>query len=408
MKTDERGTVVISGVGPTYALCDGLEKHFQIAIYDQPLAQQWSAEHGGKQVMCPIGGVQQPLIERARNDAVLAASDIINQVQDGFSLNGLQAKRLANPQTWLPGMAAAHLAEVFVNLHTLKAFAKNWKVVGVVVHEDVMPRFRTLAMWGKAAGVPVIHVPHNNTYLQARPDIHDATVADWIIAASPHMRDWYASRGFPKHRIRITGFPPWDHLSDRRLTHARARAILQMDPDRPVIALCTGWAQRTNLIDDHSVMEAAVHATLGAAKREGWQVVWTLHPGDAPGQEQRYAQLCAAHRVDVAVTRDHRSIALAAADVVLATSTSNVLIEAGIWGAPPAMFPLRGYGFETEPPWVVGLSVDDVVQTVGGLISKDWEQERSAFIQRYAWKIDGNAAKRAARQITRIIKDTGK
>jgi hypothetical protein len=396
-------TLVISGIGPTHGLYDTLSRHFSVAVYDQAAAQRLSIENSGKSVITPLAGAQQGLYDRARNDAVNAVIDIMGGLrEDAFSINGVNARPAYE---WLPGLAVNHLAEVITHLRVLDAYIESEGVdlAGVVIHEDVTPRFRTLAAWGKARDVPVIHVPHNNCYLTERPDIHDETVADWILAASPYMRDWYAARGFAKERIKIVGFPVWDRWANYEMPKERAQAVLNLD-SRPVVTFCTGWAQTTNAIDDHSQMEAAAHITFQAARQEGWQVIWKLHPGDGAGAEGRYGKLAASYRVPTLVMRDHLAWTLAAADVVISTGPSNVLVEAGLVGTPPALFPLRGYGFDRTPPWEMALSVDSVIETVDRLNRTDeWEQSRQKFIRRYAFRLDGKAVKRTTRQIKRII-----
>jgi hypothetical protein len=396
-------TVIISGWQPTYALYDALSKHYTVAVYDQQTAQKLSIQSEGGHVVAPIAGAQQGLYDKARNDAVNAVIDIMGGLSpDAFSINGRQAP---DPESWLPGLAVNHLAEVVTYLRVLDAYAESDDVElsGVVTHEDVTPRFRALATWGKARGVPVIHIPHNNCFLTERPDMHDQTLADWILAASPYMRDWYVTRGFAPERIKIIGFPPWDRWATYEMPQDRARAVLNLD-ERPIVAFCTGWAQATNAIDDHSQADAAMHFLFQAAQREGWQVIWKLHPGDAPGSEARYGKAAASYRVPTLVTRDHLAWTLSAADVVLSTGPSNVLVEAGIVGPPPALFPLRGYGFDRTPPWEVGLSVDDVRNTVNELLGlPDWEYQRKRFVRRYAFKADGKATKRAVRQIKGIV-----
>ena len=172
----------------------------------------------------------------------------------------------------------------------------------------------------------------------------------------------------------------------------------------PTVTLATGWPQRTNFVDDHGMTEAASHLVLAAAKREGWQVIWKMHPGDAQGQEERYAKLAAMYRVPTVVTRDQLPYALLATDVIISTGPSNVLVEAGINGTPPALFNLRGYGFEGEPPWVIEPSEEGVIDTVDRLTnSSDWRDSKRAFIRRYAFKADGKSGKRAVRQIKGII-----
>lgn len=71
---------------------------------------------------------------------------------------------------------------------------------------------------------------------------------------------------------------------------------------------------------------------------------------------------------------------------------------------PPALFDLRGYGFEGEPPWSVGSDVDSVVGSVEDLIDgKVWSKKRSAFVRRYALRNDGKATKRTVRAVRQIL-----
>jgi hypothetical protein len=409
----KRPTVVITGVGPTYHLYDELLRHYDVAVMDPQMANNLSAERGSAGVTCPLNGAQQMLFERARNEAALSVVQVARSMKDAFSLDG----RLPTPQAledvsgWLPGLAASFFTDVLVNIRALDAWMETGvELAAVVLHEDVTPRYKALGMWGKEQGVPVFHVPHNNSYLTARPDIHDESDADWILAASAYMRSWYAERGFSKERIKIVGFPVWDKWADGRMstavTRERSRAVLHLEPDRPVVTFCTGWPQRTNFVDDHSMLEAASHLILQAAKQEGWQVVWKMHPGDRPEAEGGYAQLAAGYRVPAVVTRDHLAFSLAAADVAVSVGPSNVLVEAGIFGTPPALFDLRGYGFPGEPPYVVEPELSNIVSTLGRFMEGpdlDWQAKKRKFVRRFAFKVDGKAAKRTVRQIKRII-----
>jgi len=273
----------------------------------------------------------------------------------------------------------------------------------VVVHEDVTTSFRALALWGKAQGVPVIHVPHNNCYLQSRPDVHDESISDWIIASSPYMREWYAERGFGRACIKTVGFGPWDHWANVELSKEHARRVLHLD-DGPTVAFCSSWGQRTNFIDDHSSLEKSMMLMLQAVQKRDWQLIWTFHPGSPPGVAQQYQQMAAAHRVRCVVTQAHLAYTLAAADVVVGSVPSNVLVETGLMNRPPALFDLRGYGFNGAPPWLVGDSVDSVVETVEGLMDgKAWSKKRAAFVRKYAFRNDGKATKRTVRAIKKIL-----
>lgn len=421
-KEKER-VVVITGVRPTYQLYDELSKYYKVAVFNPDAANQLAAERGAT-VECPIAGAGQALYDMAYNETAHMMGKVCKALPREVQLGDLEPMKVA---TWAAGIALKEAINVNVFLRTMDAYAEEKDVIGVVVHEDVMPTQRALAQWGKDRIVPVIHVPHANTFLTSGPDVHDQSISDWILAASPYMRDWYVRRGFQKRFIKVTGYPAWDAWSqpptyrdaatgasfngmhnqpivERPLTKERARRMLQLEPDLPVVTLCTGWVQRTNLVDDHSMLDAAVHLTLKAAKKEGWQLIWKLHPGDAKGREQQTTMLAAAYRLPVLVTRGHLPVVLAASDAVMSIGPSNVLVEAGLMGTAPVVFPLRGYGYDSEPPWEVEPSADSIASVINSLLDGEkWAKTKDKFVRRYAYRNDGKSTKRVVRQIKRIV-----
>ena len=418
--------VIITGVRPTFQLYDALSKIYTVAVFNPDAANQLAAERGNT-VECPIAGAKQALYDMAYNETAHMMGKVCNALPKELKLNGLESVKVG---TWAAGVAMKEAINVNVFLRTMDAYADEKDVIGIVVHEDVMPTQRALAQWGKERKIPVIHVPHANTFLTSGPDIHDQSISDWILAASPYMRDWYVRRGFQKRFIKVTGFPGWDAwatpptymdqsaaqktgasfsgmhepIVERPLTKERARRMLQLEPDLPVVSLCTGWVQRTNMVDDHSMLDAAVHLTLQAAKQEGWQLIWKLHPGDAKGREKQTAMLAAAYRLPAAILRNHLPVVLAASDGVMSIGPSNVLVESALMGTAPVIFPLRGYGFPSEPPWVVEPNVDSIASIINGLLDGEkWALAKDKFVRRYAYQNDGKAVKRTVRQIKRII-----
>ena len=401
---EKKQVVVLSGMKPTIQLYDSMLKQFDsIAVYDQNAAMHISGARG-ESVACPVTGAGESLYARARNNAALLTGQIVETLPKiSFSVDGTGPLPLRD---WLPGLALGILPDVLINLHSLTAFHESdeYDVVGVVTHEDVTPKFRSLALWSKARGIPTIHVPHGNCFNLSRPDIHDESVCDWILASSSYMRDWYAERGFPKHRIKITGFPDWDGWVKQNVTQENARKILQLPADKPTVLFGMAWAQRTNLVDDHDALEVASHIALAAAKKAGWQLIWSLHPGCQQDQEQRCLRLAAAHRVDAMVTRDHLPLTLAASDAVLYVGPSNMVVEAALNNRPAAIFELRGYGFPGEPPWRAEYNIDQTIDVMNGLMHDELPPWRDQFIKRYAYRNDGKATARTVRQIKRIIR----
>lgn len=395
-------TLVISGIRPTFQMYDALDKHFTVALYDQASAQQLSAQKG-QPITCPASGAGPPLFFRSRNDVGLMMAQLIDRLPSfGASLDGVHPAD--PPDSWIPAVALGNLPDVLAHLRIMDAYADTTNIVGIVLHEDVTPKYKALALWGKARGIPVIHVPHANCFIQTRPDVHDESVSDWILATSPYMREWYKDRGFKADCIKIVGFPAWDGWADFQVDKGIARRVLQLDEDKPVITFCTGWPQRTNIVDDHDMLEAAASITLSTVKDNDWQMIWKLHPGDAPEQEARCTKMAASYRVPAAITRDHLQLSIRAADLVLSAGPSNILVEAGLCDRAPALFNLRGYGFASEPPWIVDLTADSLRDAVeSALEGSEWTKMRGGFVRRYAFRNDGKATKRAARQIKRIV-----
>ncbi len=396
----DKRTILISGPNTTFKLYEELSQHFEVAVYTRQIAEQLSIETG-QPIVCPAGSVTPSLVDVARNESTLMAADVVVGLNSVPGVNG----SVPDYGAWLPGLAMNQFGEAIVNIQTLDAWASETDLAGVVVHEDVTANYKTLALWAKAQGVPVIHVPHNNCYAQ-EVDIHNESVSDWILASSPYMQDWYVGRGFDENKIKMVGFGPWDHWADAKslLDRDHARRVLHIDDDKPVVTFCSSWAQRTNFVDDHTGLERAMALILRAAKRKDWTLVWKLHPGEQQGAEQHYQNVLAAHRVRGLVTRAHLPYALAVADVVVSAGPSNVLVEAGLMDRPLALFDLRGYGFEGAPPWSIGESVDSAIETVDSLLDgKEWKKHKTAFLRRYAGKVDGKATKRTAKAIGKIL-----
>ena len=121
-------------------------------------------------------------------------------------------------------------------------------------------------------------------------------------------------------------------------------------------------------------------------------------------RSQSSAEELAASLGGVAIDTGRIQPEMEAADVVISTGPSNVLVEAGIAGVPPALFELRGYGFDRTPPFVIEPDKQSIIDTVNHLTSSDeWQQKRAAFVRRYAFRDDGRSSERALRQIKRII-----
>ena len=400
--------ILLSGGRTTQPLAKPLAKMARIAVLDRTALSAFISQLD--EVLCPENGIGPELQSRATNDAARFSAQVtgmLPMIAPRFSIDGVAPpvlkERLGN---WLPGLTLTIFSILTRDLHVLDAFCKSVNVRVAVVHEDVTPRFRALAMFARTQGIPTVHIPHANHFIQARPDIHDKCLCDWILAASPWMRKWYVERGYPKEQVKVIGCPNWDKWQKINATISKdyARTVLHLAQDVPVVLYCTSWPQTTNLVDDHTVKDRADAAMLEAAKREGWQLMWSLHPGDPAEWQKRYAEMAKEAGVPAVIVKGHLPYTMKAADAVLAVGPSNVIVEAAMAGVPAVTIPLRGYGFPSEPPWKADPTEDGIIDAVNYVLGAGdaWEVRRLNFVRRFAHSADGNASARAAEAIREI------
>lgn len=403
--------VLLSGGRTTQPLAKSLAERAYVGVFDKSSVSMFTPLID--QVLCPENGAQPQPRSQATNDTALLAARVVNalpalphrlavpnagHVAQLHSVNGVSK--------WLPGATLTLLSVLAQDVRILQAFFDGMDVRCVVTHEDVTPRFRAMVLYAKIRGVPTVHVPHANHFCHVRPDIHDECVSDHILAASPWMRDWYVGRGYSREQIKVTGCPNWDRWQEinAKVSKEHARTLLRLAQDRPVVLYCTSWPQMTNLVDDHTVKDRADAAMLEAAKAREWQLVWSLHPGDPPEWQQRYAQMAKEAGVPAVVVRGHLEYTARAADALVALGPSNVVIEAGLAGCPSATIPLRGYGFPGEPPWAAEPTAEGIVETVEWMLANrdEWERKRGWFVREFAHSDDGEATERIVAAVCEI------
>ncbi|HID24790.1 MAG TPA: hypothetical protein EYP14_20655 [Planctomycetaceae bacterium] len=258
------------------------------------------------------------------------------------------------------------------------------------------PPNKALVLTAKLLGIPTFHIPHANHFGLARPDIHDQSVCDWILAASRHMRDWYVARGASPDRVEVVGHPPWDDTRPLPL-RPLARRAFRVPDGTPTVLFGSSWAQTTNAADDPDALPKAYAAFTEAAAREGWFVLWSMHPGEPQAWQQEHAARLSAAGVRGAVIRSHVSVALGAADAVVTAGPSNFLVESAILGIPPVCIAIPNYRFPAAPPWTVRPTASAVARRVNAILA-DPESARArlpAAVDRYAAGADGQATRRA-------------
>ena len=393
--------VVFSGGRTTLPLARlaAVSGRARVAVVDPNVARSLSAEAGP--VFCPLTGVTQQMRVEVMYEVVKVMASVEAAVPGAaaaFAADGLPPRVAETLPRWLPRATLAALSNLAPHVAALRAFAGSFPVAAYVTHEDVTPLNKALALTARSLGIPTFHLPHANHFGQVRPDVHDGSVCDWILAASRHMRDWYVERGFPPDRVEVVGHPPWDDLAAHPLPlRPLARRALRVPDDMPAVLFGSSWAQTTNAADAPDALPRAYAAFVEAAASEGWFVLWSMHPGEPPAWQQQHAARLNAAGVRGAVLRSHVRLALGAADVVVAAGPSNFLVEAAILGVPPVSVSVPNYRFPQAPPWTVRPTASAIARRVNAILA-DPEAACSrlpAAVSRYAAGADGGATRRA-------------
>jgi len=257
------------------------------------------------------------------------------------------------PQWW-PGYILTHAQGLAQRIASLEVVSQKYEVSGLVLHEDVAPDTRSMALWARARGIPTIHVPHANCHLRddAGPDIHRETRTDWLAASGAYAADWYARQGFPREQITVVGAPQWDALYEDVTDRDSARRIFGFEAGDTVLVYATTWAQTTGLRggwqDEH---EAGLAAVLSLAKEMSAALVIKIHPNDQQGSEDIFAERMKAAEIHGRVTRQHNAFALRAADVFVAQGPSNMCVEAAIMGTPACYIQTEGFDYSHALPF---------------------------------------------------------
>lgn len=252
---------------------------------------------------------------------------------------------------WWPGYVLTHAQALAQRVAAMDTLARKVPIAGVVLHEDVAPDTRSMALWARAHGIPSVHVPHANCHLldDAGPDIHRETRTDWIAASGLYMAGWYARHGFPQERIRITGAPQMDALYEQRVERDVAQRIWSFDKDDRVIVYATTWTQTTGLRGEwHGEHMAGLNAVLALAKAMDMRLIVKIHPNDAGNVEKRFEDKMREVGIKGRVARQHNHLALSVADLFIAQGPSNMCVEAAIFGVPSVY--IRTEGFEYASP----------------------------------------------------------
>jgi len=210
-------------------------------------------------------------------------------------------------------------------------------------------------------------------------DIHTESISDYIAASGNYSANWYADRGFPRERIKITGMPQWDvGYSINLPSRSEARRVLGVEEDAFLLIYASTWGQLTSLRGGfENEYEHSMREVIEATQELGATLCVKMHPGEAANQEQIYLQIIKDNKVSGFVTRGFNEYVLRAGDILVSHSPSNICCQAAAIGLRSCYFPTEGFEFPFPGPVrVAGTSLTHAIKITQSL---DWDKTWEIF-----------------------------
>ncbi len=232
-----------------------------------------------------------------------------------------------------------------------------------------------------------------------------------IATMSPFARNAYLSMGVPADKVFVTGQPRFDLIGQKKYDRKRFMAELGVPEDKGIVVLATQplgsfWTEG----DREEFINTVISALSEFPEK---QLVIKLHPGEKMAE---YQQMLAKMEEDRAIICQKIDLyeLLHACDLLM-TVHSTVALEAMLLNKPVITINLTGkpdlmpyaesgaalgvYQRRALAPAINKALYDPEVR-------KNLAQSREKFISKYAYRPDGQAAKRVTELITRLIEES--
>lgn len=346
-----------------------MSKPIFVAPYQELLQVARGLAHAGHQIITVNQQFQQALSNmelpqpvlllgsnipaEARNSIAVASANIIRGINYPLPSKGVSPVVAEFLNTNLSGYLVTRLNEMAFTVAALD----NYQPSLVVLHNDVEPWMRIIALWAKARNVPCLHVPHAiylDTNERGAPgtDIHDMISSSHIAVSGPYQAKWYAERAKLQHvkpGIVVTGLPQFDRLARPRMDRAQSHYLLKLDPKRPVITYMSSWRQDTNLLGCTDVVDEGYRAFLAAAAQLGpsYQYVIKLHYRAGEQSHQWHMALAKESGVPLVIDTQHIDVVLNSSDMYISIGPSNAILEAAMVGTA-RVAAINGFYYDNE------------------------------------------------------------
>ncbi|MHA2067536.1 MAG: CDP-glycerol glycerophosphotransferase family protein [Candidatus Thorarchaeota archaeon] len=320
-------------------LFDHLKETYRFVIGHPTIAQ--IARDMGVTVANMEDALSPALLEQSRLRAMWLQQGIQHELLYGSLMNiDTSYPALSTPalQQWFPLLTSELMTGIITRLRALDTVVNEHGIAGVLVHEDVTAEGRSLVALGRKHGVPTMHMPHANHFIQPDTgDIHATTRAEFLGVAGNYMYNWYKIAGVADERMTRIGSPNLDKIYEEaeRIDQPHARRCFGFDQEKPVWLYATSWAQTTDAWGEgQEDLFTGTKWFLQAAREAGAQVLLKLHPHENAEHAQRYLELSEKAGLYSVLTSHYLTHTLSASDVVITQGSSNLAVQATIMGKP--------------------------------------------------------------------------
>ncbi|KPK39363.1 MAG: hypothetical protein AMJ78_08630 [Omnitrophica WOR_2 bacterium SM23_29] len=299
------------------------------------------------------------------------------------------------------------IPKIISNINMLDRVCKNKEIKIVVLRNDVKELERTVILGLRLAKIPSLVIQHG---ILAETNGHNILFADRYAAWGQAAVDWYGKFGNSFDKFEITGNPHFDILPNRRpkLSRQELCKYLNLNEDKGIVLFATQQINKFSSFWTDDLFLVMTDKLLKAMQQfPNKQLIIKVDPYEDPGL-YRNRMMQTSHDNAVAV-RDIDIYTLISLSELVITLDSTVALEEMIFDKPVITFNLTKR--QDRVPYAkkgaaVGVyKVEDLPLAIERTLFDRTTIEqlrlgRKAFVEEYAYKIDGKATER----ITNIVK----